>query len=455
LADLEYAILTNAGSGIRYNRRVTGSRARGRRPNGDQSDLAQQIGTRLRAARLAAGLTQQQLASPLYTKAYVSALENGLSRPSMTALTFLADRLGLPAERFIGNAPAVWSRLDADLALAAHRWQEAADGYRALLHSATARAQRAELLLGLAEALAGIGQAMESGVAAEEAGRAFRMLGRDGEAALARYWVAVSLRQQGNFSEARSLLDELLGLVRGGLRVEPDFELRLVMAQATVSARAGEHDGAVGLLDQIQRMAAGLDDHRRATYYHELACTYRNDGNFDAAIAAGTASLTLYRSAASDFEIAELENELALSNLALGHAERAADLADDARSRFERLGEDRWLAHVLDTQARIALARNEQADGVRLANEALGLAERTSNAAAEIDALVTLARAEVAGGDREAAFTLYERAAASTRAAGSPARLREVLAEWAELLAKAGEHQRAFEVMREAVKDAG
>ena len=434
---------------------MTGSRARGRRPNGGQSDLAQQIGTRLRAARLAAGLTQQQLASPLYTKAYVSALENGLSRPSMAALTFLAERLGLPAERFIGNAPGVWSRLDADLALAAHHWQEAADGYRALLQSATARAQRAELHLGLAEALAGLGRAAESGAAADEAMRAFRMLGRDGDEALARYWVAVSHRQLGNFSDARALFDELLALVRGGLRVEPDFELRLVMARGMVAARAGEHAVAVGLFDEIRRMADGLDDRRRAAFYHELACTYRDAGNVDAAIAAGTASLTLYRSAESDYRVAELENELALSNLALGRADGAADLADEARSRFERLGEDRALAHVLGTQARIALARNEHAEGVRLANEALGLAERTSNAPAEIDALVTLARAEVAGGDRESAFTLYERAAASTRAAGSPARLREVLAEWAELLANAGEHQRAFEVMREAVKDAG
>ncbi len=373
----------------------------------------------------------------------------------MTALTFLAGRLGLPAERFIGNAPAVWSRLDADLALASHRWPEAVDGYQALLEAATARAQRAELQLGLAEALAGIGQPVDSGVAADEAARAFRTLGRDGEAALARYWQAVSLREQGNFSEAGGLLDELLVLVRGGLRVAPDFHLRLVMAQATVAARAGEHVGAVGLFDEISSMAAGLDDHRRAAYYREIACTHRNSGDVDAAISAGMASLTLYRAAESDFQIAELENELALSNLALGHAERAADLADDARSRFERLGDDHSLAQVLDTQARVALARNEQAEGVRLANEALGLAERTSNTSAEIDALVTLARAEVAGGDREAAFTLYERATATTRAAGPSARLREVLAEWAELLANAGEHQRAFEVMREAVKDAG
>ena len=44
----------------------------------EDRDLAQQIGGKLKAARLRAGLTQQQVAAGRYTKAYVSALENGL-----------------------------------------------------------------------------------------------------------------------------------------------------------------------------------------------------------------------------------------------------------------------------------------------------------------------------------------------------------------------------------------
>ena len=37
-------------------------------------DLARQIGSRIRAHRSAAGLTQRELAQPRYTKAYISAL---------------------------------------------------------------------------------------------------------------------------------------------------------------------------------------------------------------------------------------------------------------------------------------------------------------------------------------------------------------------------------------------
>ena len=58
--------------------------------------LAQEIGARLRAQRRLVGLTQAALAEGRYTKAYVSAIENGLVKPSLAALNFFAGRLGLP-----------------------------------------------------------------------------------------------------------------------------------------------------------------------------------------------------------------------------------------------------------------------------------------------------------------------------------------------------------------------
>src|SRR5918994_7064280 len=61
--------------------------------------LAVRIGARLRRARTQASLTQAQLAEGRYTKAYVSALEHGLVKPSMAALNFFADRLQIPIER--------------------------------------------------------------------------------------------------------------------------------------------------------------------------------------------------------------------------------------------------------------------------------------------------------------------------------------------------------------------
>jgi len=60
-------------------------------------------------------MTQQQLAGDRYTKAYISALENGLVRPSVAALEYLAPRLGTTPSVLLGDSRPAWSRLDIDL----------------------------------------------------------------------------------------------------------------------------------------------------------------------------------------------------------------------------------------------------------------------------------------------------------------------------------------------------
>lgn len=63
---------------------------------GARSAFCRAAGEELRARRLAARLTQAALADPL-TAAYVSAVENGRVVPSLPALLFMLDRLGVSA----------------------------------------------------------------------------------------------------------------------------------------------------------------------------------------------------------------------------------------------------------------------------------------------------------------------------------------------------------------------
>src|SRR5918999_491643 len=135
--------------------------------------LAKRIGQRIREARHRAGLTQQQLAGDRYTKAYVSALETGIARPSMVALNFLAERLNLPASHFIDEGHPAWTRLEVDMQLAAGEWQSAADGYQALLEAVNDALSRAGLLRGLAEALARLDRGKDTIAAAAEAARLY------------------------------------------------------------------------------------------------------------------------------------------------------------------------------------------------------------------------------------------------------------------------------------------
>jgi len=114
--------------------------------------IAREVGVRIRAERLKAGLTQARLAEGRYTKAYISALEKGLAKPSLAALSFVAHRLALPPAHFLRDAEPAWSRLEADLHLASGDWVKAADAYEALLEREAQPVRRAEIGRALAEA---------------------------------------------------------------------------------------------------------------------------------------------------------------------------------------------------------------------------------------------------------------------------------------------------------------
>jgi transcriptional regulator with XRE-family HTH domain len=417
----------------------------------DDSPLARQIGDRLKKARLAAGLTQQKLAEPRYTKAYVSALENGLSRPSMVSLNFFAARLGIPASRLINDEPPVWARIEADLALASGRWDDAIDGYRNLIEVTPALEHKAELMRGLAEALVRRGQDKEATTNAAAAARVFHDCGREADAALAEYWLSAAQYALENTVEAKAILQSILVRVRNGLRVEPDFQVRLLMALSSNESRDGNHAAALAYLEEVRGLAADLDDRRRAAYLYDLAYSYRETGDFEAAVRTGIASLELYKRTEAEREAAALENDLALSYLALGNTSRASELATSSRKALERLGDEWWLAHAVDTEARIALVRGETQDAAHASERALALAERTGNVKAAIDALLTTARVRTALGQMPAALQAAERAAKMAKEAGGPALVRRTLREWADTLAASGDHERAFAVMREAL----
>jgi tetratricopeptide (TPR) repeat protein len=421
------------------------------RPVTDDSELATQIGGRLKQARLRSGLTQQQLAGERYTKAYVSALENGLVRPSMAALSFFSAQLGVPPSHLIGDDTPAWSRLEADIHLAAGRWREAIDGYTELLSAPTDIGLRAELLRGRAEASCRLDDPLAAVADAAEAIRVFTSLGRRADAALATYWLSYAQAKQDNFAEARSLLRGVLEDVRGGLAVEPDFSIRLLIALATVETHDGDHAKALAYLHEVRAIEAELDDRRRATYLYDLAHAYRETGDYEAAIRTGYQSLALYQASGAEFEMGAQENSLALAFLANGNTGKASELLASAQDRFERLHDERWRAHVLDTAAQIALAGGDPRGAQRLTGEAMEIAEQTQNVRALVSALITQARAQVALGKTEEADRTFERAADLAREARLRGVLRELLGQWAETLARAGQHERAYALTREAL----
>ena len=413
----------------------------------EDRDLAREVGVRLRAARTRAGLTQRQLAEPRYTKAYVSALENGLIKPSMAALRFLARKLGTVPEAFLADADTHWERLDAELRLAAGDWQAAADRFQAILDTDPQGVGRGLAQLGLAEAAYRLGRHFDSIGYATEARELLTAAGRTADAQRATYWLAGAHAAANDPVRARMLLEELLA---SAASTDPDLRVRILVALAMSAAVTDEPTRAIALLEEARTIGAELDDRRRATRLYSLAQSYRLAGDLEGAVRSGTESLALWKAIDSRAEAAGIQNELALIYLDLGNLTEAERHLAAGRADMASVGDDFRMAHLADTEARIALERGHVDDAQRLAREAMDLAERTGNSRARLSSLLTAARAARRAGDRDAASAMLADAASLAESA-PPGRLREVLTEWSELAAESGDHAGAYELTRRAL----
>lgn len=417
----------------------------------DNSALAADIGARIRRARLNAGLTQQKLAGDRYTKAYVSALENGLAKPSMAALAYLTERLGTTPAALLADRARTWHRLEADLHLASGNWAAALDGYLALLEAAPDRTSRAEILLGAAEALCRLDRPADAIGPASEAAAAFEALGRAEDRARAEYWLASAEYQVDNPDEARAILRALLDRIRSGLGVDPDFRARVLIAIAMVEVHQGEASAALGYLEEARTLVAELDDRRRGIFMTSLAHGYREAGDLEAAIRVGLQGLSLLRSAQAHLDAGYLENQLALAYLAAGNAARAGEIVHEARAGAAARGDERLAAHLADTDAMVALQAGAPDAALELADEAIRLAESSENAKGLLDALTTRARALSALGRNDESAVSFERAAELARDHAPASRRREILSAWADVLAALGRHDEAYALAREAL----
>ncbi|MFB7931648.1 helix-turn-helix domain-containing protein [Streptomyces sp. NPDC056039] len=118
------------------------------------------IGRRVQRLRVERGLTQRQLAEPVYTPAYISTLESGRVRPSDEALRHLSERLGVAFDELAtGRSARLVTELrlrltEAQRTLAVGEAEAAAEQYAELLVEAETHglaAEQAAALLGLGE----------------------------------------------------------------------------------------------------------------------------------------------------------------------------------------------------------------------------------------------------------------------------------------------------------------
>ncbi len=241
----------------------------------------------------------------------------------------------------------------------------------------------------------------------------------------------------------------------GATAPDPLLHVRVLIALGAVEMSASRSEAAIAYLREADGLSSELDTRRRATFLQPSRPVIGAEATTRARSAPATESLALFRTAEARIESAGIANHLALAYLASGSRERAAEMGRVGRETAVQAGDDRLLAHIADTQARIELADGHQAAAMALADEAIELSERTQNRPALLDAMVTKARILGESGGSDAATALLAEAAGIVRATGPAGRRRDVLTAWADALARGGDHARAYEIMREAAQPAG
>ena len=418
----------------------------------DNSHVARRVGDRIRQARTRAGLTQAQLSKGRYTAAYISALERGLAKPSMAALTFLSERLGVSVPDLVSEERPAAGRLEADLLLASGQHQDALDRYDALLESAGEdRRNRAELLRGRAEALCRLDRGDEAIWPAAESAELFDAMGAAADAAWARYWLAGAHYLTDNASEAQAIYQQLLAQDRAGLQVAPDFRFRLLTQLGNTEAWDGNPQRALTYMEEARSLIGDVSLRQRAAFLSGLALQYRRAGDLEASIRVGHESLALYHAADAEREETSLEVNLALSFIELGNTTRARSHLRRARELAERHEDARSMSEVAEAEARYALATDDEEHALERAQAALAATDAGGSYLAAVGAHRTMARVAVRRGERASAEASFTRAADLLRTHRSRGQFRELLGEWADVRTAWGDAVGANELYAEAL----
>lgn len=179
------------------------------------------LGDRLRAARLARGWTQTDLAGELVSIGYVSRLESGQRRPNTAVLEGLASRLDIAIDE--------------------------------LLRGPTAREQDAiRLSLDYAELSLETGDTVEGEARARDARDRARAIAHAEMADRAQYLVARALEQQGNLDDAILELEPLVTSPLGSI-----LSLRAAIALSRCYRESGDLSLAIDLGDRVMDELSG------------------------------------------------------------------------------------------------------------------------------------------------------------------------------------------------------
>jgi len=294
------------------------------------------LGDRLRSLRLAAGLTQTELAGERFSKEYVSQIERGKTRPTPETIEWLAARLGVDAG-FLGNGVSTDERGRVEAALAraealaqAHRYDESIDAFE-IAREAVGRTGSVELevrtLSGEAWARMQAGDprsAIDLLVTARSLAEGPQF--SDVDRADVIFRLGVCRYKLSSVATATALLDEALALAeRSGL---PSDLLRAEILGWRSRCRRRQRDleAAREDVERALELAQALEDRRAlANTYYQASLVSERMGHWLLSRNYAEQARALYHELADERNVGKLLTNLGGLNLMLGNPEQAIE----------------------------------------------------------------------------------------------------------------------------------
>jgi transcriptional regulator with XRE-family HTH domain len=410
-------------------------------------DSPEGVGKRLKEARLAAGMSQRELAFPGCTAVYVCRIERGDRVPSLQVLRELARRLGVD-EEFLATGTARVAEVDglveADVALRLDQLELAEHLYTQVLEDSNDPVRRARALGGLGEIDLHAGRLDEAVERIEDS----RALLGDALAdhpgivdSLAR---AYSLRSE--FDEAIGLLERSLDTARARKNEQSEARFSILLANALIDS--GNLASARELLGHVVAKAAdAADPTHQARLYWSQSRLHSAESNTEAASRYARLALAAIELTENVAYAARAHQLLAHVELERGNAEEALALVERGQALAVRAGgaDADGFFDLARAQALAHLDRDDEAIAC-----ALALADRVDGRP-ELAGRAYAVAAEVYAKESPAkALELYERAA-ELMVERDHVDVRAIYSKMAELLEAEGRKDEALELLKKAV----
>jgi tetratricopeptide (TPR) repeat protein len=371
-------------------------------PLGSPQRATSGLGARLRQLRVAAGLTQSELAGDRFSKEYLSQIERGKTRPTAETLTWIAERLGVDGtyletgQSWNEYAEAEAAVVRAEAAVEGQQYDEALAALDGLQHSPEARELEFRALM--AEGWARMAQgelrpAFEVLTRARELSEAHGF--SDVERADVLYRMGVCRYKLTSINTAQTLLSEALDLAdRSGV---PCDRLRshILEWRSRCSRRQRDFEAAREDIERALELAERLDDSLTVAHVtFQASLVAERDGQWLRARALAERAKELYEAHGDRVNLGRMLNNLGGLNYLLGKSDDAVSYLKRAFSVALEVGSEADAAQAVSSLAQVHLGAGEWDLAEEQARHALELLEGRADFLDEIgSAQIVLGRA--------------------------------------------------------------